>query len=85
MKTRDVAGWLLPVAVLIVTVPVALGRALGVAVSPDQAALASFAAAIAALTVASNFSARWEPPAPEPKASAPNHGRLHERDSARVG
>ncbi len=85
MKTPDVAGWLIPVAVLLATVPVALGRAFGIAVAPEQSALASFVAAVAALTLLSIFREQRERSAPEPKEPSPRHGRLHQRDSARVG
>lgn len=85
MNRRDVAGWLLPLAVLIATVPVALGRVFGIAVEPQQSALASFVAAIAGLALLSIFREPREPAAPEPKAPAPRHGRVHQPDSARVG
>lgn len=83
MKTRDVGGWLIPLAVLTATVPVALGRAIGIDVEPQQSALASFVAAVAALTLLSIVREHREVAAPEPKEPAPKHGRLH--DSARVG
>lgn len=71
--TRDVAGWVLPLIGLAVSVPVALGRSFGLQVEPLQGALASGFAALALLLLASSGHSQLNPAMPsnsEPFASS---------------
>lgn len=79
MKTSDLSGWLLPLTVLVLSLPVALGRVFGVAVSPDQSALASFIATLAGLVLGSCRVEKPSQPRPDARAVAPTHGSLHHR------
>lgn len=79
MKTHDPAGWLLPSLVVLTCVPVALGQLFGIAVDPDQSALASFAATLATLVLVSALNDRRPGRRPSARVAEPTHGSVHHR------